>query len=48
MINFRTINIVGQPNFILRGYDKILKNMQTASEDWLRIGWKCMKIALIF
>ena len=49
MINFRTINILGQPNFILnlkKGSDKTLKNIPTVSEDWLRIDWKCMKIAL--
>ena len=50
MINFTTINILGQPNFILnlkKGYDKTLENIQAVSEDWLRIDWKCMKIALI-
>ena len=50
MINFTTINILGQPNFILnlkKGYDKTLKNIATVTEDWLRIDWKCMKIALI-
>ena len=50
MIVFTTINILGQPNFILNfkeGYDKTLKDIQAVSEDWLRIDWKCMKIALI-
>ena len=50
MINFTTINILGQPSFILnlrKGYDKTLKNKPTTSEDCLRIDWKCMKIALI-
>ena len=50
MINFTTINILGQPNFILnlkKGYGKTLKNIQTVSEYWLRIDWKCMKAALI-
>ena len=50
MINFTTINIVGQANFILdlkKEYDKTLKNIPTVSEDYLRIDWKCMKIALI-
>ena len=50
MINFTTINILGQPNFILnlkKEYDKTLKNIPNACEDCLRIDWKCMKIALI-
>ena len=50
MINFTTINILGQPNLILKlkkEYDKTLKNMPTVSEDCLRIDWKCMTIALI-
>ena len=50
MINFTTISILGQPNFILNlknGYDKTLKNIPTVSEDCLSIDWKCMKIALI-
>ena len=36
MINYQTINILGQPNFILnlkKGYDKTLENIQTVSED---------------
>ena len=48
MIKFTTI--LGQPNVTLnlkKGYDKILKNIPTVSEDWLRIDWKCMKIVEI-
>ena len=40
MINFTTINIVGQANFILnlkKEYDKTLKNIPNVSEDCLRI-----------
>ena len=36
MITFTTINILGQPNFILnfkKGYDKTLKKIQAVSED---------------
>ena len=43
MITFTIINILGQPNFILNfeeGYDKTLKNIQSVSEDQLRIDWK--------
>ena len=50
MINFTTINTLGQPNFILnlkKGYDKTFKKISAASEDCLRIDWKCMKIAQI-
>ena len=50
MIYFTTINILGKRNVILNlkeGYDKTLKNIPTVSEDWLRIDWECMKIALI-
>ena len=46
MINFTTINISGQPNVtfnLKKRYDKTL----TVRGDWLRIDWKCMKIALI-
>ena len=40
MTNFTTINILGQPNVILnlkKGYDKAIKNIPNASDDWLRI-----------
>ena len=50
MINFTTINILGYPNFILdlkKEYDETLKNIPTVSKDYLRIDWKCMKIAMI-
>ena len=50
MINFTTINILRQPNFILdlnNEYDKTLKNIPTVSEDCLGIDQKYMKIALI-
>ena len=50
MINFTTINILGQPSVILnlkKRCDKTLKNIPIVSEDWLRIDWKCMKVALI-
>ena len=50
MINFTTINILGQSSAILnlkKEYDKTLKNFQTVSEDWLMINWKCIKIPLI-
>ena len=50
MINFKTINISRQPNFILnlkKGYGKTLKNILIVSEAWLNIAWKCMKIVPI-
>ena len=50
MINFTTIDILGYPNFILdlkKEYDETLKNIPTVSNDYLRIDWKCMKIAMI-
>ena len=50
MIKLTTINMLGQPNVFLnvkKGYDKILKNIPTLSEDLLKIVWKCMKLALI-
>ena len=49
MIDFTTINILGQPYFILdlKTEYKIFKNIPTVSEDCLRIAWTCMKIALI-
>ena len=49
MINFTTINILGQPNFVLdlkKEYGKTLKKYTNVSEGCLRIGWKCMKIVL--
>ena len=49
MITFTTINILGEPDFILNfkeGY-KTLKNIQSVSENWLRIDWNCMKIPVI-
>ena len=30
-----------------KGYGRTLKNILAVSKDWLRIDWKCMKIALI-
>ena len=51
MINFTTINILGWPTFMLdfkKEYDKTRKNIPAVSEDFLRIDWKCIKIALIF
>ena len=36
MINFTSINILGQPNIILnlkKGYDRTLKNIPTVNED---------------
>ena len=39
MIKLSTINILG--------YDKTGKTIPTASENLLRISWKCMEIALI-
>ena len=50
MINFTTISILGQPNFILnlkKGSDKTLENIPTVSEDWLKIDWMYMNIVLI-
>ena len=50
MFNFTTINILGQPNFILdlkKKYDKTLKNIPIVSEDCLKIDWKCIKITQI-
>ena len=50
MINFTTINILGQPNFFLnlkKGYDKTLRNAQAVGEHWLRFDWKCMKMTLV-
>ena len=45
------INILEEPNVILnylkKGYDKTPKNIPTVSGDWLKIDWKCIKIALI-
>ena len=51
MINCTTINILGYPKIVLnlkKEYDKTLKSIPTVNEDWLRINWKCIKIALIF
>ena len=50
MIKITIFNILGYPTGILdlkKGFDKTFKNIPTASEDLLRICWKCMKIALI-
>ena len=50
MIKVTSLNILGQCNNILdlkKGSDKTVKNKPAVSEDLLRIGWKCMKIALI-
>ena len=50
MIELKIINILGQPNGISdlkKEFDKALKNMPAMSEDFLRIVWKGMKIALI-
>ena len=50
MINLIITNILGKLNVILnlkKGYDKTLKNIPIISEDWLRINWKYIKIALI-
>ena len=50
MINFLTIYILAQLNVILnlkKEYDENLKNIPTVGEVWLRIDWKCRKIALI-
>ena len=50
MIKVKIINSLGQPNGILdskKGFDNALKNIPAASEDLLKIAWKCMKIALI-
>ena len=44
------INILGQPNGVLdlkKEFDKALKNIPAASQDFLTIAWKCMKITLI-
>ena len=49
MIKLTIINILESPKGILdlkKGFDKALKNISAASEDLLRIAWKCMKIAL--
>ena len=40
MIRLTNINILGQPNDTLdlkKGFDKNLKNMQTVSDDFLKI-----------
>ena len=40
MIRLTNINILGQPNDtfdLKKGFDKNLKNMQTVSEDFLKI-----------
>ena len=50
MIKPTIINILGQPNGIVdlkKRFDKARKNIPAASEDLLRIAWKCMKTALI-
>ena len=50
MIKTTIINFLEQPYGILdlyRGFDKALKNIPAVSEDFLRIAWKYMKIALI-
>ena len=50
MIKLTIMNFLGQPDGILdlkKGFDKVLKNIPAVSEDFLRIAWKYMKIALI-
>ena len=49
MINFTTLNILGQHNGILdlkKGFHKAHKNMPVVSENLLRIAWKSTKIVL--
>ena len=43
MINFKSSISLD----LKKGFDKGLKNIPAVREDFLRIAWKCMKIALI-
>ena len=50
MIKLTIINVLGQASVILdlkKGFDKALKYIPAVTEDLLKIGWQCMKIALI-
>ena len=48
--NYTTIKILRYSNGILnvkKGYDRILENIPSVSNDLLRIFWICLKLALI-